>query len=67
MESLFGTNSEGRWILAVFCMDYHSGQWSKGYRLLSMLNPRNFSAALCEELRNTELYKYLEKTYSNKI
>jgi hypothetical protein len=67
MESLFGTYSEGRWILAVFCMDYHSGQWSRGYRLLCMLKPRNFSSALCKELRRSELYKHLEKNYSKKI
>lgn len=67
MESLLGTHSEGRWILAVFCMDYHSGQWSRGYRLLCMLRPGNFTSELCEELRNTELYEYLESKYSNKI
>lgn len=67
MESLFGTYSEGRWILAVFCMDYHSGQWSRGYRLLCMLRPRNFSSELCEELRQTELYDYLVNNYQDKV
>jgi len=67
MESMFGTHSEGRWILAVFCMDYHSGQWSRGYRLLCMLRPRNFSAGLCEELRDTELYQYLAFNYADKV
>lgn len=65
MESIF--SSEGKFILAVFCMDYHSGQWSRGYRLLCRLKPRNFSSALCQELRETELYKALEEKYSNKI
>ena len=37
--------------LAVFLMDYHGGQWSRGYRLLCRLDPSNFSSALCEELR----------------
>lgn len=67
MENMFGTYSEGRWILAVFCMDYHSGQWSRGYRLLCMLGARNFSSKLCEKLRKTELYKHLEQNYSDKI
>lgn len=65
MESLY--SGEGKFILAVFCMDYHSGQWSRGYRLLSRMHPRNFSVALCEELRTTELYQYLVTKYSNKI
>jgi hypothetical protein len=26
--------------LYVFCMDYHSGQWSRGYRLLSRIESR---------------------------
>jgi hypothetical protein len=65
MESLY--SGEGRFVLTVFCMDYHGGQWSRGYRLLSRLAPRNFSSALCAELRETELYGYLVKKYANKI
>ena len=38
-----------RWELAVFLMDYHSGQWSRGYRLLCKLHPENFSESLCGE------------------
>jgi hypothetical protein len=41
--------------LAVFLMDYHSGQWSRGYRLRCRLDPSNFSSALCEELRESNL------------
>lgn len=55
------------WELAVFCMDYHSGQWSRGYRLLSRLNPSNFSASLCAELRESEAYHWLVKNYSKAI
>jgi len=65
MESLYST--EGKFILAVFCMDYHSGQWSRGYRILCRLKPHNFTSALCAELRETELYDYLSRKYGDKI
>lgn len=53
--------------LAVFLIDYHSGQWSRGYRLLSKLNPINFTSALCEEMRETEIYSYLVQHYKDKV
>jgi len=53
--------------LAVFLMDYHSGQGSRGYRLLCRLDPRNFSSKLCEEMRDTEMYMYLEANYKEKV
>jgi hypothetical protein len=53
--------------LAVFLMDYHSGQFSRGYRLLSRLNPGNFSSEFCEECRETEVYQYLASHYANKV
>jgi hypothetical protein len=53
--------------LAVFCMDYHSGQWSRGYRILSRLNIRNFSSELCAELRESEAYEWLVQNYAAKI
>lgn len=53
--------------LAVFCMDYHSGQWSRGYRLLSRLHPRNFSSAMMQECRDSEIYRYLVATYGDKV
>ena len=53
--------------LAVFCMDYHSGQWSRGYRLLCRLRPENFSSSLCAELRETECYAYLAANYASKV
>ena len=55
------------WELAVFCMDYHSGQWSRGYRILSRLRIRNFSESLCAELRESEAYQFLVSNYSNSI
>jgi hypothetical protein len=53
--------------LAVFLMDYHSGQWSRGYRLLCKLNVQNLSSRACEELRETEIYQYLVAHYANKV
>lgn len=53
--------------LAVFCMDYHSGQWSRGYRLLCRLRPKNFSSALCAELRDSEAYEWLVANYANRV
>ena len=53
--------------LAVFLMDYHSGQSSRGYRLLCKLKPNNFSSSLCDECRDSEIYAFLECYYSNKV
>lgn len=60
-------DADWRWILAVYCMDYYSSQWSRGYRILERLNPRNFSAETMQDLRDSELYDYLVKTYSDSI
>lgn len=53
--------------LALFLMDYHSGQFSRGYRLLCKLNPRNFSSNLCEDMRKTTMYSYLVEIYASKV
>jgi hypothetical protein len=53
--------------LAVFLMDYHSGQWSRGYRLLCRLKPNNFSSEVCKELRDTECYQYLVNKYAASV
>lgn len=59
---------ENYWELAVFLMDYHSGQWSRGYRLLSKLGLNgNWSSELCAELRDTDTYLYLERKYADKV
>jgi hypothetical protein len=56
-----------RFELAVFLMDFHGGQWSRGYRLLCRLHPEKFSASFCEEMRDTEMYSALVAKYSNKV
>ena len=53
--------------LAVFLMDYHSGQWSRGYRLLSRLKPDNFTSRFCAKMRQTEMYQYLVDNYKDKV
>jgi len=53
--------------LAVFLMDYHTGQWSRGYRLLSRLGVRNISPSICKEARKTEIYGYLVDNYKGKV
>jgi hypothetical protein len=53
--------------LAVFLMDYHSSQWSRGYRLLSRLRPENLSSAMCDEVRETEMYQYLVDNYAKSV
>lgn len=65
-------------ILHLFTSDYHSGQWSRGYRLLCMTSKRlrryfgsRFywldSERYTKELRESELYKHLELTYASKM
>jgi len=56
-----------RFELAVFLMDYHGGQWSRGYRLLCRMRADNFSASFCAEMRDTEMYSALVAKYANKV
>ena len=66
-NSMRKLSREYYWELAVFCMDYRSGQWSRGYRILSRLNIRNFSESLCKELRKSEAYAWLVANYSKTV
>ena len=56
-----------RFELAVFLMDYHSGQWSRGYRLLYKLRAENFSSSFCAKMRDTEVYRELVAKYADKV
>ena len=60
-------SKEYYWELAQFCMDYHGGQWSRGYRIICRLRPANFSSSLSEELRESEAYMWLVDNYAKKI
>jgi hypothetical protein len=53
--------------LCVFLMDWHSGQFSRGYRLLSKLSPSNLSSSFCAEMRDTETYCKLVAKYGGKV
>jgi len=54
--------------LAQFYMDYHSGQWSRGYRILCSLRVGgNWSSALSAELRESEAYEWLVANYAGKV
>lgn len=60
-------SKEYYWELAQFCMDYHGGQWSRGYRIMCRLRPANFSSFLSQELRESEAYMWLVDNYADKI
>ena len=53
--------------LAVFCMHYHSGQWSRGYRILSRLGLSNLSSNAENEIMESECYQYLVANYADKV
>lgn len=47
------------------CCDYHSGQWSRGYRIMSRISRLGIKVVDSEEIREGECYQYLESKYSN--
>ena len=54
--------------LAQFLMDYHGGQWSRGYRLLCRLKVGgNWSESLSAELRESEAYDWLVRNYAGRV
>ena len=58
---------QAKFELAVFLMDYHGGQWSRGYRLLCKLRAENFSSSFQEQCRETEVYQSLVAKYSETV
>ncbi len=52
--------------LAVFLSHYHSGQWSRGYRILSKLKA-NWSSNFEKEAEKSDIYSYLKGKYSMKV
>ena len=50
--------------LAVFCMHYHSGQWSRGYRILSKLGLSNLTSTAERDATESECYQYLVSKYA---
>lgn len=56
--------------LYVFCADYHGGQWSRGYRILSKLSSQyrmRVSDGLMVEMRESPDYADLVAKYGGKI
>ena len=53
--------------LAVFCMHYHSGQSSRGYRILSKLGLSNLSSSAEHEIMESEAYQWLVVNYADKV
>lgn len=58
-----------------FCADYHSGQWSRGYRLLCATDKAlrrkqiggDYLSRGSRQYANRELYQYLKNNYSDKV
>lgn len=53
--------------LAVFCMHYHSGQTSRGYRLLSKLGLSNLSSRAEQEITESPEYQWLVENYADNV
>ena len=55
--------------LYVFCMDHHTGQWSRGYRIMSRFSRMevNLTDALIEEVRQSSSYSALQQRYRDKM
>ena len=53
--------------LYVFCMDHHSGQSSRGYRLMSRLGPARLTDACIAECRASDVYQYLVNYYIRSV
>lgn len=57
-------------VLYTFLHDYHSGQGSRGYRILSRFHARGnvrVTSACMAECRETELYAYLVDRYGESV
>lgn len=53
--------------LAVFLMHYHSGQWSRGYRLLCRLGLSNLSSNAEKEATESDVYQWLVANYAASV
>jgi hypothetical protein len=59
--------------LYLFCSRYHSGQWSRGYRILSRLAIAGYRPGLSIQSNRFEsdgqrwLYRHLVKTYKGRV
>jgi len=53
--------------LAVFLMHFHSGQFSRGYRLLCKLGLSNLTSTAESEAQDSEMYQYLAVNYAKSV
>ena len=59
--------------LWAFCSRWHSGQWSRGYRILSRLSIAGYSPGLglqqgrFETEEQASIYRHLVKNYRDKV
>jgi hypothetical protein len=59
--------------LWAFCGRYHSGQWSRGYRILSRLSRAGYRPGIglqqgrFETSEQREIYRQLVRRYSRKV
>jgi len=59
--------------LWVFCSRYHSGQWSRGYRILSRLAAAGYNPGMglqngrWETDEQRAIYRHLVRKYRNKV
>ncbi len=59
--------------LYLFCSRYHSGQWSRGYRILSRLKRAGYRPGLSvqsgrfESDEQKDVYDWLKRTYRDRI
>jgi hypothetical protein len=60
-------SKENYFELAVFLMHYHSGQSSRGYRLLSRLGLENLSSGAEHEAMDSYCYEWLVEHYGARV
>jgi hypothetical protein len=56
--------------LIVFLSHHHSGQWSRGYRLMSRMMSTyraSWTSNFEREAKESEIYQYLQANYANKV
>lgn len=69
MNTIYGNairfeRAELLFALYQLCCDYHSGQWSRGYRIMSRISRLGIRIVDVTEIRESECYQYLEDRYS---
>lgn len=56
--------------LIIFLSHYHTGQWSRGYRLMSRMIDfygARWTSNMEREVEESEIYQYLVNNYANKV